>query len=126
MDETAQDIAYLKIVSAEVVTPVATAETLGVWGTYEVVNIGTAPTSHDDSVTVFVCYQGAQIHYVTHEFDPVVEANGGSRAGNFHCAFDALQYPGEWELTIQINRRINQGISDAITIPFTVVHPAHV
>jgi hypothetical protein len=126
MDEEAQDIPYLKIISAEVVTPVVTAETMGVWGTYEVVNIGTAPTTHEDSVTVFVCYQGAQIHYISHEFDPVVEANGGSREGNFHCNFDALPYPGDWELTVQINRGINKGTSDAVNIPFQVVHAAHV
>jgi hypothetical protein len=126
MDEEAQDMPYLKFLSAEVVTPVVTVETAGVWGTYEVVNIGTAPTTREDSVTAFVSYRGAQIHYVTHEFEPVVEANGGSRKGNFHCGFEALPYPGDWELSLQINRGINKGISDVVTIPFQVVQAAHV
>src|SRR4051794_10770500 len=117
MDEEAQDMPYLKFLSAEVVTPLVTVETAGVWGTYEVVNIGTAPTTGEDSVRAFVSYQGAQIHYVTHEFDPVVEANGGSRKGNFHCAFDGLPYPGDWALSVQINRGIDKGISDVVTIP---------
>jgi hypothetical protein len=56
----------------------------------------------------------------------VVEANGGSRKGNFHCNFDALLYPGVLELTVQINRGINKGISDAVNIPFQVMHAAHV
>lgn len=122
MSEMPQDIPYLKITSSEMVTPAVTPATLGVWARYEVVNIGTAPTDHDHDVSWAVGFSGAQIFGDVHKFDSPVAANGGSYQGAIHVGPEHLQFEGEWELVIQCDLGINQGISDAVHLPFTVSH----
>ena len=53
MTETVEDIAFVKFYGVpEVVTPVANEATQGVWGRYEIVNMGTASTDAELSVSV--------------------------------------------------------------------------
>jgi len=120
--EMPQDIAYLKITSAELVTPAVTPSTLGVWARYEVVNIGTAPTDADHDVAWAVGYSGAAMFTGEHDFDPPVAANGGSYQGTIHVGPEHLQFEGDWELVIQCDLGINKGISDSVHLPFTVSH----
>jgi hypothetical protein len=120
--EMPENICYLKITSAEVVTPVVTPATLGLWARYEVVNIGTAPSDHDHDVSWGVAFSGTEIHGDNHQFDPPIEANGGSYQGNVHVRPEYLQFEGQWELVIQCDLGINRGISDSVHLPFMVSH----
>ena len=124
MTETLEDICYVKFLGTpECVTPVVTEATQGVWGTYEIVNIGTAPTTGEHSVSVFISYQGAQWRDRTHDLDnPVLEANGGAFQGTAHFPMEDLPWPGEWYMTFQVNRGVNEGITDVVHVPFTVQH----
>jgi hypothetical protein len=122
MSEAPQDIAYLKITSSEILTPHVTPSTHGVWARYEVVNIGTAPTDHDHDIGWGVSYQGAQVTSDLHTFEPPLEANGGSYQGTINIGPEHLQFEGDWELFVQCNLGINQGISDSVNLPFTVSH----
>jgi hypothetical protein len=122
VSEAPQDIAYLKITSSEVVTPHVTPSTLGVWARYEVVNIGTAPTDHDQDVSWGAGFSGAEIAGGSHQFDPPLEANGGSYSGTIQIGPEHLQFEGDWELVIQCDLGINKGISDSVHLPFTVSH----
>jgi hypothetical protein len=124
MSEAPQDIAYLKFTASEIVTPHVTPSTLGVWATYEVVNIGTAPTDGDHDVTWGAGFMGAAMPGAegSHKFDPPLEANGGSYRGTINIAPEHLQFEGDWELVIQCDLGINKGISDSVHLPFTVSH----
>jgi hypothetical protein len=120
MSEAPQDIAYVKLTSSQVVTPEVTPTTQGVWAEYEVVNIGTAPTDHDHDISWGVAYMGAQMFGDSHQFDPALEANGGSYKGAVHVGMEHLQFEGDWELVIQCDLGINKGISDSVHLPFKV------
>lgn len=123
MSEAVEDISYVKFLSTEVVTPVANEATHGVWGTYEIVNIGTAPTDGEHSVSVFIGYSGAQWRDSTRDLnDPVLDANGGSYRGTAHFPLEDLPWAGEWQMSFQVNRGVNQGITDVVHMPFTVEH----
>jgi hypothetical protein len=123
MSETPQDISFVKFLDTpQLVTPVVTEASQGLWATYDVVNVGTAPSTAEDSVSAAVTYQGAVVQQTEQRFDnPVLEANGGSHRGNIHVPFETFQYEGQWQLIVQVNRPgYNQGISDAETLGFTV------
>jgi hypothetical protein len=123
MSEMPPDISYVKFVrDPEIMTPVVNEATQGVWARYEVVNIGTAPTTGADVVSLAVCFSGTVIHDQEHALDnPVLDANGGSYQGTVHFGLDDLRFPGEWEMVIQVNRPgSGQGISDVAHLPFTV------
>lgn len=124
MTETVEDIALVKFLGTpEVVTPVANEATHGVWARYEIVNMGTAPTDGELSVSVHLCYSNAQVTYQSRNLDdPVLEANGGSYQGTVHFPLDQMPWPGDWEMGFQINLGINKGISDSVDVPFTVEH----
>jgi hypothetical protein len=118
-----EDICYVKFLSTEVVTPVANDATQGVWAKYEVVNVGTAPTDHEHSVSVAVCFSNTVIHDRDHRLDsPTLEPNGGSYEGTVHFPLDELPWVGEWEMVFQVNQGINRGISDSAHVPFAVEH----
>ena len=127
MTETVEDIAFVKFYGMpEVVTPVASEATHGVWGRYEIVNMGTAPTDGEMSVSVDLCYQNTQFTYQSHALDnPVLEANGGSYQGTVHFPLDQMPWPGEWEMGFQVNLGFNKGISDSIAVPFRVELPTN-
>jgi hypothetical protein len=118
MSEAPQDIAYLKFTSSEIVTPAVTPKTLGVWARYEVVNIGTAPTTDEHDMSWGVAYSGAEIFGDFHKLDPPLAANGGSYQGTIHVGPEHLQFEGDWELVIQCDL----GINDSVHLPFTVSH----
>ena len=124
MTETVEDIAFVKFYGVpEVVTPVANEATQGVWGRYEIVNMGTASTDAELSVSVHLCYRGAVVTYQSHNLDnPVVEANGGSYQGTVHFPLDQMPWTGDWEMGFQVNLGINKGISDSVDVPFQVEH----
>jgi hypothetical protein len=123
MSEEIEDIPYVKFLSTEVLTPVANEATLGVWGEYEIVNIGTAPTTGELSVTVFIGHSGATWKYQSRDLDdPVLDANGGSYKGTVHFPLDQLPWPGDWDMGFQVNLGINKGISDHVGVPFKVEH----
>ena len=127
MTETVEDIALVKFLGApEVLTPEANEATHGVWGRYEIVNLGTAPTTGELSVTAFVCYSNAVVKYQSRDLDdPVLEANGGSYQGTVHFPLDDLPWPGDWAMDFQINLGTNKGISDGCSVPFRVQHLTH-
>ncbi len=118
----APDICYLKFTSSEILTPAVSPKTLGVWARYEAVNIGTAPTDDDHDASWGVAFSGTQVFGDTHKFDPPIAPNGGSYQGTIHVGPEHLQFAGDWELVIQFDLGINQGISDAVHLPFTVSH----
>jgi hypothetical protein len=124
MSEELEDICYVKFVSTEIVTPVANDATQGLWATYEVVNIGTAPTDHEHSVAVGPCFSNTSIgdgrdHRLD---DPILEANGGSYKGTVHFPMDELPWEGDWELSFMVCVGVNKGISDSASLPFKVEH----
>jgi hypothetical protein len=122
MSEVPQDIPYLKLSSTELITPVVTQSTDGLWATYEVVNIGTAPTTNEDLVFATAVYSNTQIFNAEHRFDnPVLPPNGGSHRGTVHVHGDHLKVNGDWELIIAISAKgIGQGFTDEARLPFQV------
>jgi len=124
MSEVPHDISYVKILKVELLTPAASEHSQGLWGEYEVVNIGTAPTTDGDVVAAAVCFSGTVIHSKEHRLDnPVLEPNGGSFKGTFHFPWDQLPYGGDWELVLQVDRPGIGETSDAEHHPFTVDRP---
>lgn len=122
MSEAPKDIPLLKFGSTELVTATVTHDTNGVWGQYEVVNMGTAPTDKDDMVIAAVIFQNNQLHTAEHHFDdPVIEPNGGSHKGSINIRPEHLAFDGDWELYIGIpNKGIGQGFRDEARYPFKV------
>lgn len=116
------DIAYVKFVSNENLTAAVTPSTQGCWARYEVVNIGTAPTDDEHTIGYGVSLEGTVMYTETHRFSPPLEPNGGSYQGTIHIAPDHLRFEGNWELWIQCDLGINKGISDEVSMPFTVSH----
>jgi hypothetical protein len=124
MSETIEDTCLVKFLcDPEVVTPVASDATQGAWGSYEIVNLGTAATTGEHSISVFISYSGAQWRDSTRKLDdPVLEANGGSYKGAAHFRMDELPWAGDWVMSFQVNRGVNEGITDVVHVPFRVEH----
>jgi hypothetical protein len=122
MSEAPQDIPLLKLSGAQLASPEVTPSTDGLWATYEVTNIGTAPTTHEDMVCASAIYSNTQVFNAEHHFDnPVIAPNGGSHRGTVHVHADHMKINGDWELWIAIpNKGIGQGYIDEITLPFKV------
>jgi hypothetical protein len=122
VSEAPHDIPYMKFVSTEVITTTVTPTTDGLWATYEVVNIGTAPTTIDDIVIGAACFQGAQVHTAEHRFDnPVIAPNGGSHRGSLHFESHIVGVNGDWELYFGIPaKEYGGGFIDEARLPFKV------
>jgi hypothetical protein len=118
----ARDIPLVKFTSSEMVTPAVTPETQGAWARYEVINMGTAPTDHDHNLSWGAAFSGTVLAEDTHDFAPPLEPNGGTCSGAIHVPPDKLAFEGDWELVIQLDLGVNQGISDVVHLPFTVSH----
>jgi len=127
MSEEPTDIPLMEFVSTELITATVTHDTNGLWATYEVVNMGTAPTDREDLVMAAVIYQGTQLHSAEHRFDdPVLAPNGGSHKGSIHIHPEHLPIDGDWELYIAIpNKGIGEGFRCDARYPFKVaIHAA--
>lgn len=122
VSEVPHDIPYLKFSATEVVTTRVTEATNGLWATYEIVNIGTAPTTAEDMVIGAACFQGTQVHTAEHHFDnPVIAANGGSHKGTLHFEAHTVGINGDWELYFGIPaKEIGGGFIDDSRLPFKV------
>ncbi len=91
---------------------------------YEVVNMGTGPTTSADDVWCSVAMQNSVVHQAQFKLDsPPLEANGGSHTGSVH--FDAHYFgiAGDWEAIFSINNA--QGGSDETRVPFKVEGKQH-
>jgi hypothetical protein len=119
-EPAAEDIPFLKFLSAEVLTPTVSPRTLGVWARYDIVNMGTAPSTDEIDVSWGLGHSGAIFAEGRHKFDPPVAANGGSYNGTINMEGHHMQFAGDWVLEIQIDLGMNKGISDSVTLPFTV------
>lgn len=92
---------------------------------YEVVNMGTAPTTAQDEVWCSVMFQNAMVHQDKLNLDnPVVEANGGSHKGSVRFDGHYFKMAGDWEAWFSITNAANENADEA-TVPFKVEAAAH-
>ena len=94
-----------------------------VFGSYEIVNLGTAPSTGQDNIWFSITTQNVVFHQSHHMLDnPPIDPGNTYRDG-IRIRGSDLQFLGAWQIVFLLTDSNGQ-IADEATVPFDIVAPA--